>query len=265
MWRPRLAWAMFGLTVVCVVAQTLVLADQRSLLSRRTFENGWPIIGVAGVIGALFGALIVSRYPTHRIGWLLVVGQLLTSVGMVADAFAGHILTGHGWGSRSLGHWIEWFSAYVNATPALAFVAAIFLLAPDGYLLSPRWRPAFWLVVLALVLNTAGVLVTDPQSLRYSGEQRFSTTATILLNTAVFCVAGAGAVAPLSRSLPTTPTISIHDILEVRRTRLPIAFAGSPQYSRARFSLSNATGAAVSTSDHVKSRPAISVLPIVAK
>jgi signal transduction histidine kinase len=202
MWRPRLAWAMFGLTVVCVVAQTLVLADQRSLLSRRTFENGWPIIGVAGVIGALFGALIVSRYPTHRIGWLLVVGQLLTSVGMVADAFAGHILTGHGWGSRSLGHWIEWFSAYVNATPALAFVAAIFLLAPDGYLLSPRWRPAFWLVVLALVLNTAGVLVTDPQSLRYSGEQRFSTTATILLNTAVFCVAGAilaGAVSLVRR------------------------------------------------------------------
>ena len=58
---PRLAWAMFGLTVGCVVAQTLILADQRSLLSRRTIENGWPIISVACVIGALFGALIVAR------------------------------------------------------------------------------------------------------------------------------------------------------------------------------------------------------------
>jgi MFS family permease len=182
---------MFGLTVACVVAQTLVLADQRSLLSRRTFENGWPIICVAGAIGALFGALIVAKYPTHRIGWLLVVGQLATSVGMLADAFAGHILTGHGWGSRTLGHWVEWFSAFVNATPALAFVAAIFLLAPDGHLLSPRWRPAFWLAVLGLVLNTAGVLVTDPMTVRYTGETDLSTAATILLNAAVFCVAAA--------------------------------------------------------------------------
>ena len=170
MWRPRLAWAMFGLTVVCVVAQTLILADQRSLLSRRTIENGWPIISVACVIGALFGALIVARYPRHRIGWLLAVGQLATAVGILADAFAGHILTGHGWGSRALGHWAEWFSSFVNATPALAFVAAIFLLAPDGHLLSSRWRPALWLVGLALVLNTAGVLATDPMAFTYTGE-----------------------------------------------------------------------------------------------
>jgi hypothetical protein len=202
MWRPRLAWALFGVTVVCVVAQTLVLADQRSLLSRRTFENGWPIVCVASVIGALFGALIVARYPRHRIGWLLVVGPLATSVGMLADAFAGHILTGHGWGSRTFGHWVEWFSAFVNATPALAFVAAIFLLAPDGHLLSPRWRPASWLVVLGLVLNTAGVLVTDPKDVRYTGETDLSTTATLLVNTAVFCVAGAilaGAVSLVRR------------------------------------------------------------------
>ena len=50
----------------------------------------------------------------------------------MADAFAGHLLTGHGWGSRALGHWAEWSSSFVNATPALAFVAAIFLLARTG-------------------------------------------------------------------------------------------------------------------------------------
>jgi signal transduction histidine kinase len=193
---------MFGLTVACVVAETLVLADQRSLLSRHTFENGWPIICLASVVGALFGALIVSRYPRHRIGWLLVVGQLATAAGMLADAFAGHILTGHGWGSRTLGHWAEWASSFVNATPALAFVAAIFLLAPDGHLLSSRWRPAFGLAVLALVLNTAGVLVTDPMTVAYAGETNLTTPATILINAAVFCVAGAivaGAVSLVRR------------------------------------------------------------------
>ena len=202
MWRPRLAWTMFGLTVVCVVAQTVVLADQRSLLSRRTIENGWPIISVACVIGALFGALIVARYPRHRIGWLLAVGQLATAVGILADAFAGHILTGHGWGSRALGHWAEWFSSFVNATPALAFVAAIFLLAPDGHLLSSRWRPALWLVGLALVLNTAGVLATDPMAFTYTGETHFSTASAILINASAFCVAGAilaGAVSLVRR------------------------------------------------------------------
>jgi MFS family permease len=193
---------MFGLTVACVVAETLVLADQRSLLSRRTFENGWPIICLASVLGALFGALIVARYPRHRIGWLLVVGPLATSAGMLADSYAGHILTGHGWGSRTLGHWAEWSSSFVNATPALAFVAAIFLLAPDGPLLSSRWRFAFVLAVLAVVLNTAGVLVTDPMTVAYTGETNLTTPATILINAAVFCVVGAivaGAVSLVRR------------------------------------------------------------------
>ena len=120
----------------------------------------------------------------------------------MADAFAGHILTGHGWGSRALGHWAEWFSSFVNATPALAFVAAIFLLAPDGHLLSSRWRPALWLVGLALVLNTAGVLATDPMAFTYTGETHFSTASIILINTAAFCVAGAilaGAVSLVRR------------------------------------------------------------------
>ena len=81
-------------------------------------------------------------------------------------------------------------------------MAAIFLLAPDGHLLSSRWRPALWLVGLALVLNTAGVLVTDPMAFTYTGETDYSTASTILINTAVFCVAGAilaGAVSLVRR------------------------------------------------------------------
>ena len=48
---------------------------------------------------------------------------------------------------------------------------------------------------------------------------------------------------PLSRSLPTTPTIVRHGLLGVWRIRRPIAAAGSFQNSRAKFSLTTTTGA----------------------
>ncbi len=57
-------------------------------------------------------------------------------------------------------------------------------------------------MVLALVLNTAGVLATDPMAFTYTGESHFSTASDILLNAAAFCVAGAtlaGAVSLVRR------------------------------------------------------------------
>jgi hypothetical protein len=47
--------------------------------------------------------------------------------------------------------------------------------------------------------------------------------------------------------------------------RLPIAAAGSPQSSRARFSEMTATSPPVSISDHVMSRPVTKRAPMVAK
>ena len=51
----------------------------------------------------------------------------------------------------------------------------------------------------------------------------------------------------------------------VRRMRLPIALAGSPQYSLARFSLTIATFWKLWLSFHVMPRPATIGLPIVVK
>ena len=80
-----------------------------------------------------------------------------------------------------------------------------------------------------------------------------------------YTIVGAGWVTPSWRSLPTTPTISRHGFLGVLRMRRPTALAGSPQNSRAKFSLTITTGAAAWTSAHVIARPATSGLPIVSK
>ena len=60
--------------------------------------------------------------------------------------------------------------------------------------------------------------------------------------------------------------ISRHgDVGELPRRRLPIAFAGSPQYSRASGSEMMTTGRCSRMSFHVIERPATSRLPIVSK
>jgi hypothetical protein len=96
--RARVAWALAAVTWVSAVAQVAVaiLADGIALFSVATFREGFPILTLAAVIGATVGALIVSRQPDNRIGWLLCIGQVGTIVGLVVadygrDAFDGRI------------------------------------------------------------------------------------------------------------------------------------------------------------------------------
>jgi hypothetical protein len=200
--RQRLAWALFGLTVVGAVGQVVTLADGGQLTSHIAIVNGWPIITLACLAGAFFGAVIVARYPRHRIGWLLLVGQSGTQVGMVAQFYALHVLSGHGWGAAVAGHWAEWFSAFFSANWALALVAVLFLLAPGGSLPSPRWRVAIAACVLGLVTTFAGILLTDPAGYTPDGHKVPHGLPNLLLNVAIFSIVGgmvAGAVALVRR------------------------------------------------------------------
>ena len=67
--RPRIAWAVVGLTTVAFVLDTVFTAAHRSLLSEATWaDHGWPLAPLAGMGYALMGALIISRHPRHRSG-----------------------------------------------------------------------------------------------------------------------------------------------------------------------------------------------------
>src|SRR5689334_16447820 len=92
----RLGWVLLAATCVFVGLQALMLAASGfPMLSRAVLiDQAFPLVPIGAVVGAAVGALIVSRYPRNRIGWLLCVGQLGNAIGLAAQAFV--VLVGQG-------------------------------------------------------------------------------------------------------------------------------------------------------------------------
>jgi hypothetical protein len=102
---------------------------------------------------ATVGALIAARHPRNPIGWLFagfaaIVGLVLLAQGYATDA----LVTAPG--SVPGGEWAAWLGAWSLAC-TIGIPALIFLLFPDGHLLSPRWRPLVWLIVATSTLGVA--------------------------------------------------------------------------------------------------------------
>src|SRR5919112_160236 len=159
--RTRLAWAVVIVTTVAFILDTLFTAAHRPLLSEATWaDHGWPLSPLAGTGYAVMGALIISRYPRHRMGWLLLAASLL-SLTLAADAYSTWALDGDGPGSPYWAHVAAWAGPLLG-WPAFTAQIIVFLTAPDGHLLSPRWRWAAWVAMAGLILHTLGTLTIHP-------------------------------------------------------------------------------------------------------
>jgi hypothetical protein len=158
-----LAWCLFAATVVMVAADIAVAAQALSLISETAVAvHGFPFVHGACVGSALMGALIVSRYPTHPIGWLLCMVGVLGAVSSLAEAYAYWVQQSDGPGSQSLAGTCAWLAALLGGRLILALIALMYLLAPDGQFSSPRWRYVALLPILGAVLCLAGVASVEP-------------------------------------------------------------------------------------------------------
>ncbi|MDX6203286.1 MAG: hypothetical protein QOJ83_2786 [Frankiales bacterium] len=174
--RIRIAWTLVVVSVVCAVLDTVITAEHAPLLSEQVWaRHGWPLVSLATLGSALMGALIVSRYPRHPIGWLLVVAGV-SSISVMAEAYSLWPPVGAGHTALIAGHVAGWVSALLGAPLAMTAVIVIFLIAPDGRLLSRRWRWAARTAVLGFALYTAAVLSQSPTA--YDIGQRDLPTAT---------------------------------------------------------------------------------------
>ena len=168
--RVRLARTLCGVTVLLAVAQVVILLRAEApLFSAETLDDGFPLVTLATVVASVVGVLIVSRYPRHRVGWLFLVGQVGTILGLVAQSYAFVALT-EGTASRTVGQWTMWVSLQFGGGFALTLVALLLLLAPDGRLLSPRWRWAVGVVLLGIVVQDGAALLVDPHHLTAEAE-----------------------------------------------------------------------------------------------
>src|SRR4051794_1747991 len=159
----RLAWVLTGLTFVAVVADVWVTAQYRGLFSEDAVAvHGFPFVDLAVLGGAVLGALIVAQDRRHPIGLILLLIGFTGAVSLVTEAYSIWVVEESGPGSRGFAGWSGWLSTLLGGQLSIAAIALIFLLAPNGRPLSPRWRYAVATTLLGAILCAAGVLVQDP-------------------------------------------------------------------------------------------------------
>ena len=179
----RLAWAVVAATFGLIVVDTVVSAQYRTMLSADTLsQHAWPAVHLAALASTVMGALIVSRYPRHPIGWLLVAGGSATCLSLALEAVSLWTTDHHGPGSVATGRMVGWLSLLINASFTITTLTAIFLIAPDGRLPSRRWRPVLWAAVAGFGLYLAAVLLVDPQEVRLVPDQDYGTLTAVLAN-----------------------------------------------------------------------------------
>ena len=149
--RP-IAWLLWILLAgLFLFGETLALLNR--LDGPHTWEDfGWAFIPITFAMGSL-GCLVLSRIPSHPVGWLLTLVGLLFLVSFTTTEYAYHALIANP-GSLPLGLEITPVS-WVGGTAFFLLASLLLLIFPDGRPLPGRWQ---LLVPLALTCVTMATL-----------------------------------------------------------------------------------------------------------
>ncbi len=149
---PALAWALWGLSVVQVGAG-LTLAALNHLTLVRLFAEFVVCEAAAGVAFATMGALVVTRRPRNRVGWLLCVTGLVSALRAWVGQYGRYTYVTAP-GALPAGAFIVWLY-FLTVGPTVALTAIFLpLLFPDVLLPGARWQPVLGLAVTATLLFT---------------------------------------------------------------------------------------------------------------
>lgn len=97
----------------------------------------WPL---ATLGFAFVGALVASRRPDNRIGWIFCGGAVAFSLSGLGEAYGVYTLFAEPGALLGGGKTAAWFSVWVWVLGGVPLIILFPLLFPNGELLTPRWR-----------------------------------------------------------------------------------------------------------------------------
>lgn len=161
----RLAWSIWGVEML-VGFSTIGLSIWNGDVQPPN-SGDVPVVQnllILGVITiATVGTLVASRQPENPIGWLMsAMGGSMILTGF-AEAYAIHALMVAP-GSLPFGAQMAWINQALVAPAFLGLWVFVFVLFPNGQLLSPRWRLVVWLGILSLFGVISSNLTPGPLS-----------------------------------------------------------------------------------------------------
>jgi hypothetical protein len=136
-----LAWTIFGICVALAAIQTWMNLGWPVV---REDAGSWPVLTVGLTLWAALGAVIITRYPRHRVAWVFVVAALLAAVGNCLFDYDAIATSGPAPDPATIWPWAVWLAILLDAPVPLLFLTLLFLLFPTGQLPSRRWRPLLW-------------------------------------------------------------------------------------------------------------------------
>ena len=168
--RPRIRWGLLSAGGVALCLACVVGAVVCQIL-RLGAGGGWDLVSATAPLGAVMAgcaAVVLSRRPGHRIGYVLLGFGVLWAVDGLLEAWYGLGITPpYGTAPDDVlpgTTFAYWFVARVGAF-LLMGLPLILLLYPTGRLLAGRWRilgrvtiGATALLPVALLIMPAGVL-----------------------------------------------------------------------------------------------------------
>lgn len=147
-----LAWSSCAVTMLLVAATiTLIVVSRTAQVSAFGFRGSALMFAATS---SLVGALVASRRPGNAIGWLLCALGLTEAVVDFGAEYAVVAVLEHP-GSLPGGEFMAWLASWLWLFVLGVGYVFVFLLFPDGHLLSPRWRTVG---VIATVGTTVGAV-----------------------------------------------------------------------------------------------------------
>ena len=139
-WPAGLAWALWALTLLGLAATFWLdeLLRQAGYPELALLGGGNGTLAVGAVSAATVGAVVASRRPRHKVGWLLVALGLSNSAAGFAFSYTRYGLVARPGALTAA----DYLAGFANSGVFLYLSCAgfILLLTPTGSLPSARWR-----------------------------------------------------------------------------------------------------------------------------